>query len=122
MFYFDRNLERRLATGNHSTEAIFVLVGLGQQLELQLPLFFLFLGVCVVTVVGNLGMIFLIAVSPLVHTPMYYFLSNLSFTDFCYSTVITPQMLVNFLRKKNMVLYSEYMAQLFFVVFVVAEG
>jgi hypothetical protein len=31
-------------------------------------------------------------------------------------------MLVNFLRKKNMVLYSEYMAQLFFVVFVVAEG
>jgi olfactory receptor len=112
-----------MATGNHSTEAIFVLVGLTQKLELQLPLFLLFLGVYVVTVVGNLGMIFLITASPLLHTPMYYFLNSLSFIDFCYSTVIIPKMLVNFLGKKNIVLYSECMAQLFFfVVFVVAEG
>lgn len=111
-----------MVAGNHSTATKFVLVGLTQQPELQLPLFLLFLGTYIVTVVGNLGLILLIAVSPLLHTPMYYFLSSLSFIDLCYSSVITPKTLVNFLGK-NMILYSECMAQLFFfVVFVVAEG
>ncbi|XP_021482482.2 olfactory receptor 8D1 [Meriones unguiculatus] len=110
-------------TGNHSTAAVFILVGLTQKPELLLPFFLLFLGIYVVTVVGNLGMILLITVSPLLHTPMYYFLSSLSFVDLCYSTVITPRMLVNFLGKKNLICYSECMAQLFFfVIFVVAEG
>ncbi|KAL6035062.1 hypothetical protein STEG23_037482 [Scotinomys teguina] len=109
-------------TGNNSAAAVFVLVGLTQQPELLLPLFLLFLGIYVVTVVGNLGMILLITVSPLLHTPMYYFLGSLSFVDLCYSTVITPKMLVNFLGKKNLILYSECMAQLFlFVIFAVAE-
>jgi olfactory receptor len=97
--------------------------GITQKLELRLPLFLLFLGVYVVTVVGNLCMILLITISPLLHTPMYYFLSSSSFIDFCYSTVIIPKVLVNFLGKKNMIPYTECMAQLFFfVVFVVAEG
>ncbi|OBS82104.1 hypothetical protein A6R68_23909, partial [Neotoma lepida] len=118
----ERNLQR-MGMGNHSTAAVFVLVGLAQQPELLLPLFFLFLGIYVVTVVGNLGMILLITVSPLLHTPMYYFLGSLSFVDLCYSTVITPKMLVNFLGKKNLIFYSECMAQFFFfVIFVVAEG
>ncbi|XP_021028796.1 olfactory receptor 8D1-like [Mus caroli] len=112
-----------MTTGNHSAAVVFVLVGLTQQPELLLPLFILFLGIYVVTAVGNLGMILLITVSPLLHTPMYYFLSSLSFVDLCYSTVITPKMLVNFLGKKNLIVYSECMAQLFFfIIFVVAEG
>ncbi|XP_021063420.1 olfactory receptor 8D1-like [Mus pahari] len=112
-----------MGTGNHSAAVVFVLVGLTQQPELLLPLFILFLGIYVVTAVGNLGMILLITVSPLLHTPMYYFLSSLSCVDLCYSTVITPKMLVNFLGKKNLIVYSECMAQLFlFVIFVVAEG
>ncbi|XP_021028794.1 olfactory receptor 8D1 [Mus caroli] len=112
-----------MGTGNHSAAVVFVLVGLTQQPELLLPLFILFLGIYVVTAVGNLGMILLITVSPLLHTPMYYFLSSLSFVDLCYSTVITPKMLVNFLGKKNLIVYTECMAQLFFfVIFVVAEG
>nr|AAL60974.1 olfactory receptor MOR171-9 [Mus musculus] len=112
-----------MGTGNHSAAVVFVLVGLTQQPELLLPLFILFLGIYVVTAVGNLGMILLITVSPLLHTPMYYFLSSLSCVDLCYSTVITPKMLVNFLGKKNVIVYSECMAQLFFfVIFVVAEG
>uniref|UniRef100_A0A8D2CZW8 G-protein coupled receptors family 1 profile domain-containing protein n=1 Tax=Sciurus vulgaris TaxID=55149 RepID=A0A8D2CZW8_SCIVU len=112
-----------MAIANHSSATMFVFLGLTQQPELQLPLFLLFLGIYVVTVVGNLGMILLIAASPLLHTPMYYFLSSLSFIDLCCSTVITPKMLVNFLRTKDTILYSECMAQLFFfVVFVVAEG
>ncbi|XP_063111717.1 olfactory receptor 8D1-like [Cavia porcellus] len=111
-----------MASRNHSTVHMFVLVGLNQQPELQLPLFLLFLGIYWVTVMGNLGMILLIAACPLLHTPMYYFLGSLSFIDLCYSTVITPKMLVNFLGK-NTILYSECMAQLFFfAVFAVAEG
>ncbi|XP_049986490.1 LOW QUALITY PROTEIN: olfactory receptor 8D1-like [Alexandromys fortis] len=112
-----------MAMGNHSTAAVFVLVGLTQKQELLLLLFLLFLGIYVVTVVGNLGMILLITVSPLLHTPMYYFLSSLSFVDLCYSTVITHKMLVNFLGKINLIFYSECVAQFFFfVIFVVAEG
>ncbi|XP_052045527.1 olfactory receptor 8D1-like [Apodemus sylvaticus] len=112
-----------MSTGNHSTAVVFILVGLTQQPELLLPLFLLFLGIYMVTVVGNLGMILLIMVSPLLHTPMYYFLSSLSFVDLCYSTAITPKMMVNFLGKKNVIVYSECMAQLFFfIIFVVAEG
>ncbi|XP_049712854.1 olfactory receptor 8D1-like [Elephas maximus indicus] len=112
-----------MSIGNLSTTIKFVLVGLTEQPELQLPLFLLFLGIYVATVVGNLGLIVLIAISPLLHIPMYYFLSSLSFIDLCCSSVITPKMLVNFLGKNNMILYSECMAQLFFfAVFVVAEG
>ncbi|XP_003418270.2 olfactory receptor 8D1-like [Loxodonta africana] len=112
-----------MSRGNLSTTIKFVLVGLTEQPELQLLLFLLFLGIYVATVVGNLGLIVLIAISPLLHIPMYYFLSSLSFIDLCCSSVITPKMLVNFLGKNNMILYSECVAQLFFfAVFVVAEG
>ncbi|XP_035931250.1 olfactory receptor 8G3-like [Halichoerus grypus] len=111
-----------MAAGNHSTVTEFVLAGLTQQPELQLPLFFLFLGIYVVTVVGNLGMIMLIGLSTHLHTPMYYFLSSLSFIDLCHSTVVTPKMLANFVTQKNIILYSECMTQLyFFLVFAIAE-
>ncbi|XP_055271954.1 olfactory receptor 151-like [Moschus berezovskii] len=107
---------------NHSTVKEFILGGLTNRPELQLPLFFLFLGIYLVTMVGNLGMITLIGLDAQLHTPMYYFLSNLSFVDLCYSTVITPKMLVNFVSGKNTISYAGCMAQLyFFLVFVIAE-
>lgn len=110
-------------TENNSAAAVFVLVGLTQLSEFLLPLFLLFLGIYVLTVVRNLGMIRLITLIPLLQTPMYYFLGGLSFVDICYSTVSTPRMLVNFLRKKNLIFYYECMAQFFFfVINVVAEG
>ncbi|XP_043777403.1 olfactory receptor 8D1-like [Cervus elaphus] len=101
----------------------YIVDGLTSQPELQLLLVLLFLGIYVATVVENLGLIHLTAVSPLLYTPMYYFLSSLSFIDLCYSSVITPKMLVNFLVKKNTIFYSECKAQLFFfLVFMVASG
>ncbi|XP_014704085.2 putative olfactory receptor 8G3 [Equus asinus] len=109
-------------TGNHSIVTEFILAGLTDHAELQLPLFFLFLGIYVVTVVGNLGMITLIGLSSHLHTPMYYFLSSLSFIDLCHSTVITPKMLVNFVTEKNIISYPECMTQLyFFIIFAIAE-
>ncbi|XP_049712866.1 olfactory receptor 150-like [Elephas maximus indicus] len=112
-----------MAAGNHSTVTEFILAGLTQKPELQLLLFLFFLGTYVVTVMGNLGMITLIGLSSHLHTPMYYFLSSLSFIDLCYSTVITPKMLVNFVTEKNTISYPECMTQLYlFVVFAVAES
>ena len=113
---------QRMAAENHSFVTKFILVGLTEKSELQLPLFLLFLGIYVVTVVGNLGMTTLIGLSSHLHTPMYYFLSSLSFIDFCHSTVITPKMLVNFVTEKNIISYPECMTQLyFFLVFAIAE-
>ncbi|PNJ75398.1 OR8D2 isoform 1 [Pongo abelii] len=112
-----------MTTSNHSSGAEFNLAGLTQRPELQLPLFLLFLGIYVVTVVGNLGMIFLIALSSQLHSPVYYFLSHLSFIDLCYSSVITPKTLVNFVSEENIISFLECMTQLyFFLIFVIAEG
>ena len=109
--------------GNHSSVTEFILSGLTEQPQLQLPLFLLFLGIYVVTVMGNLGMITLIGLSSHLHSPMYYFLTNLSFIDLCQSTVITPKMLVNFVTEKNIISYPECMTQLyFFIIFAISES
>ncbi|XP_053784621.1 olfactory receptor 8A1 [Desmodus rotundus] len=111
-----------MAAENHSTVVVFILGGLTKTPELQLPLFLLFLGIYMVTMIGNLGMMTLIGLNAQLHTPMYFFLSNLSLVDLCYSSVITPKMLVNFLSEKNVISYAGCMAQLyFFLVFVIAE-
>ena len=112
-----------MAAENHSSVTEFTLAGLTEHPQLQLPLFLLFLGIYVVTVVGNLGMIILIGLSSHLHIPMYYFLSSLSFIDLCQSTVITPRMLGNFGTEKNIISYPECMTQLFFfLLFIIAEG
>ena len=64
------------------------LLGFSDAPELRLFLFLLFLSIYGVTVLGNLGMIVLIQVSSGHHMPTYFFLSHLSFVDFCYSTTI----------------------------------
>ncbi|XP_028722351.1 olfactory receptor 150-like [Peromyscus leucopus] len=111
-----------MAEGNYSIVKEFTLAGLTENLGLQLPLFFLFLGIYIVTVLGNLGMVVLILFSPHLHTPMYFFLSHLSFVDLCQSSVITPKMLENFVMKKSVISYAGCMAQFYlFDVFAVSE-
>ncbi|XP_012371279.1 olfactory receptor 150-like [Octodon degus] len=107
---------------NHSTVTDFTLAGLTEKPELQLPLLFLFLGIYVFTAVGNLGMITLIWLSSHLHIPMYYLLSSLSFIDLCQSTVIIPKMLVSFVTEKNVISFSECMAQFYlFSAFAISE-
>ncbi|XP_021010670.1 putative olfactory receptor 8G3 pseudogene [Mus caroli] len=111
-----------MESGNLSMIIEFILTGFPTKPELQLPLFLLFLGIYLVTVLGNLGMIILIVLSSGLHTPMYFFLSSLSFIDLCHSTVITPKMLLNFLTEENIISYPECMTQLyFFSLFAIAE-
>ncbi|XP_027702546.1 olfactory receptor 5D18-like [Vombatus ursinus] len=80
---------------NQSSVVMIILLGFSDYPELQVPLFVLFLTIYAVTVVGNLGMIVIIRINPRLHTPMYFFLSCLSFVDFCYSTIVTPKLLEN---------------------------
>ncbi|XP_003796826.3 olfactory receptor 8B3 [Otolemur garnettii] len=108
-----------MEVGNDSLVTEFILAGLTDRPELQQPLFCLFLMIYIFTMVGNLGLITLIGLNSHLHTPMYYFLFNLSFIDLCYSSVFTPKMLMNFVSKKNTISYAGCMTQLFFFLFFV---
>ncbi|XP_023603374.1 olfactory receptor 8B12 [Myotis lucifugus] len=108
-----------MAADNASSVTEFILSGLTDQPGLRLPLFFLFLGFYMVTVVGNLGMITLIGLNSHLHIPMYFFLFNLSFIDLSFSTTVTPKMLTSFVSKKNIISYAGCMTQLFFFCFFV---
>ncbi|XP_070624935.1 olfactory receptor 5L1-like [Bos indicus] len=100
----------------------FILLGLSDAPELRVFLFLLFLSIYGVTVWGNLGMIALIQVSSRLHTPMYFFLSHLSFVDFCYSTTITPKILANILNEDKAISFLECAVQFYlFCTFVVTE-
>lgn len=105
--------------GNDSSVTEFILVGLTDQPELQLPLFFLFLVNYVVTVMGSLCLMNLICLNSHLHTPMYFFLFNLSFIDLCYSSVFTPKMLLSFILERNIISFTGCMTQLFFFCFFV---
>ncbi|XP_013834974.1 olfactory receptor 8B3-like [Sus scrofa] len=106
-----------MAPGNGSFVTDFILVGLTDHPALQLPLFLLFLVMYMVTVLGNFGLITVIGLNSHLHTPMYFFLFNLSFIDLCYSSVLTPKMLTHFLSEKNIISYLGCMTQLFFFCF-----
>ncbi|KAM9221628.1 LOW QUALITY PROTEIN: olfactory receptor 8B4 [Dugong dugon] len=103
---------------NSSLVTEFILVGLSEQSEVQFPLFLLFLGLYVFTVVGNLGLINLTGLNSSLYTPMYFFVFNLSFIDLCYSCLFTPKMLEDFVSE-NIISYVGCMTQLFFFCFFV---
>ncbi|EDL41522.1 mCG66490 [Mus musculus] len=98
--------------GTRLTE--FILIGFQLQAELQLCLFFIFLAFYLITIVGNLGMIMLIQSDPRLQTPMYFFLSHLSFLDVCYSSVIVPQLLETLGSNKMVITYERCATQFFF--------
>ena len=79
----------------------FILLGFSDAPELRVFFFLLFLSIYGVTVWEDLGMIALIQVSSGLHTPMYFFLSHLSFVDFSYSTTVMPKMLTNILNEDS---------------------
>ncbi|XP_004716465.1 olfactory receptor 2D3-like [Echinops telfairi] len=86
---------------NHTSVTEFVFLGLSQDPLTQVLLFFLFLIIYLLTVLGNLLIIVLIHIDSRLHTPMYFFLRNLSFAGLCFSTTTVPQVLVHFLVKRK---------------------
>ncbi|MBZ3882651.1 Olfactory receptor 5B2 [Sciurus carolinensis] len=97
------------------TEVIeFILLGLTSDPGLQLPLFLTFLLIYTITLVGNLGMILLILLDSRLHTPMYFFLGNLSLADICYSSAVTPTVMAELLLGNEVISYNACAAQMFF--------
>ncbi|XP_007497561.1 olfactory receptor 9I1 [Monodelphis domestica] len=92
----------------------FVLMGFTVGAKLQMVLFLTFLALYLITMGGNLGMIFLIQSSIHLQTPMYFFLSHLSFLDVCYSSVIIPQMLETLRPGGATIAYERCATQFFF--------
>ncbi|XP_045714329.1 olfactory receptor 5T2-like [Phyllostomus hastatus] len=91
----------------------FVLKGFTDNLELQIILFFLFLVIYLFTLMGNLGLVVLVIGDSQLHNPMYYFLCVLSSVDACFSSVITPNMLVNFLSRNKVISFLGCASQMF---------
>ncbi|XP_014635219.1 PREDICTED: olfactory receptor 5D13-like [Ceratotherium simum simum] len=107
---------------NQSGGVTFVLLGFSEYPELQVPLFLVFLTVYTVTVLGNLGMIVIIKIHPKLHTPMYFFLSHLSFVDFCYATAVIPKLLENLVVEDRTISFTGCIMQFFFAcILVVTE-
>ncbi|XP_015673241.1 olfactory receptor 1052-like [Protobothrops mucrosquamatus] len=100
--------------GNITWVTEFILTGLTEDSQLQLILFGIFSAVYAITLVGNLSMIILIRISPSLHTPMYFFLTSLSFLDICYSSCVTPKFLSNLLKEKKIISYGGCLTQLYF--------
>nr|XP_033780521.1 olfactory receptor 1L4-like [Geotrypetes seraphini] len=101
-------------TENMTMVTEFIILGLSDNPKLQVPLFLVFLLNYLITLLGNLVIITLICADPRLHTPMYFFLSNLSVTDICYTSVIIPKLLGIFLLGFNTISYAGCLAQLYF--------
>ncbi|XP_072477131.1 olfactory receptor 5AC1-like [Notamacropus eugenii] len=103
-----------MAEENKTLVTEFVLTGLTDLPELQIPLFLLFLAIYLTTMMGNIGLVVLVWMDSHLHMPMYIFLSSLAFSDALTSSSVTPKMLVNFLIKNKMISLFECMAQYYF--------
>uniref|UniRef100_A0A8C3W1J2 Olfactory receptor n=1 Tax=Catagonus wagneri TaxID=51154 RepID=A0A8C3W1J2_9CETA len=101
---------------NRTKVTQFILLGLTNAPELQILLFIVFTFIYFINVVGNLGMITLILLDSRLHTPMYFFLSNLSLVDFGYSTAIIPTIMAGLLTGDKVISYNACVTQMFFFV------
>ncbi|KAF4008535.1 hypothetical protein G4228_020289, partial [Cervus hanglu yarkandensis] len=109
--YVVNNNMRYMENRNNVTE--FILLGLTQNPKMQKVIFTVFLVVYIVSVVGNVLTLVTITTSPLLGSPMYFFLAHLSFIDVCYSCVSTPKLIVVSLHKKKTSSFIECMCQIF---------
>ncbi|KAM4848707.1 olfactory receptor 5B3-like [Urocitellus parryii] len=99
---------------NRTEVTEFMLLGLTSAPELQVALFIMIILIYFINVVGNLGMIVLILTDSRLHTPMYFFLSNLSLVDFGYSSAVTPTVVAGLLLGHKVISYNACAAQMFF--------
>ncbi|XP_035301947.1 olfactory receptor 1013 [Cricetulus griseus] len=99
--------------GNH-TVTEFILLGFSTDPVMQMVLFVLFLGVYSLTLLGNTTLIILICNDSRLHTPMYFFIGNLSFLDLWYSSVYTPKILVTCISEDKSISFAGCLSQFFF--------
>ncbi|XP_036880346.2 olfactory receptor 1f45-like [Manis javanica] len=100
---------------NRSGVSEFLLLGLSRQPEQQQLLFALFLTMYLATVLGNLLILLAVGADSRLHTPMYFFLSTLSFVDICFSSTTVPKMLANHVLGSQSISFSACLTQMYFV-------
>ncbi|XP_044839920.1 olfactory receptor 1009-like [Mauremys mutica] len=101
--------------GNQTEVTEFIILGLSNDPQMQIFLFLVFLVVYLITLLANMVIMVVIRADPHLHTPMYFFLSHLSFVDICYSSAIVPNMLVHFLAEHKTISVNSCIAQMFFI-------
>ncbi|XP_078502680.1 olfactory receptor 5I1-like [Lissotriton helveticus] len=99
---------------NESTVTKFFFVGFTNDPELEVLLFLLFLSIYTFTLLGNCSIMVIVWLSPQLHTPMYFFLTQLAFLDLAFSSTISPKMLADLLSEERMITFSGCIAQIFF--------
>ncbi|XP_023966680.1 olfactory receptor 12-like [Malaclemys terrapin pileata] len=100
--------------GNCTAVTEFILQGFGKGRGLQVAPFVIFLVIYIVTMMGNTILVLIIRANSHLHTPMYFFLMNLSLVDLCYSSTITPKAMVSFLSGSKAISYNGCATQFFF--------
>ncbi|XP_032945264.1 olfactory receptor-like protein DTMT [Rhinolophus ferrumequinum] len=102
---------------NQSIVSEFLLLGLPIEPDQRDLFYALFLAMYLTTVLGNLLIILLIHLDSHLHTPMYFFLSNLSFSDLCFSSVTMPELLQNMQSQVPSIPYAGCLTQMYFFMF-----
>ncbi|XP_043769988.1 olfactory receptor 7D2-like [Cervus elaphus] len=100
--------------GNQTVASEFLLLGLSEDPDLQPLLFRLFLSMYLVTMLGNLLIILTVSSDFHLHTPLYFFLSHLSFSDIFLNSTIVPKMLVNLQTDSKIITYADCLTQMYF--------
>ncbi|XP_070270128.1 olfactory receptor 7A5-like [Myotis yumanensis] len=109
--------------GNDTPISEFLLLGFSEEPALQPLIFGLFLSMYLVTVLGNLLIILAVSSDSHLHTPMYFFLSNLSLVDICLTSTTVPKMLVNILKQSKVITYKGCITQMhFFISFAMLDN
>nr|XP_010962452.1 olfactory receptor 4K3-like [Camelus bactrianus] len=99
---------------NQTVVSEFIILGLCNSWELQAFLLLIFSSLYLITILGNIFIVLLITADLHLHSPMYFLLANLSFIDFCLSSVITPKMITDFLKENKTISFGGCMCQIFF--------
>ncbi|XP_054434634.1 olfactory receptor 7A10-like [Pteronotus mesoamericanus] len=105
-----------MAPENLTRVSEFLLLGLSEAPELQPLLFGLFLSMYLVTLLGNLLIILAVSSDSRLHTPMYFFLCNLSLVDICFTSTTVPKMLVNIQTHSKAIAYAGCITQMYFFI------
>ncbi|KAF7477852.1 olfactory receptor 7A40-like [Marmota monax] len=105
-----------MGSENETRISEFLLLGISEESRWQPFLFGLFLSMYLVTVLGNLLIILATISDSHLHTPMYFFLSNLSFVDICFTSTTIPKMLVNIQTERKAITYEGCIVQIYFFI------
>uniref|UniRef100_G1Q252 Olfactory receptor 7A10-like n=1 Tax=Myotis lucifugus TaxID=59463 RepID=G1Q252_MYOLU len=113
-FFFPTSHLHPMGPGNDTLMSEFLLLGFSEEPALQPLIFGLFLSMYLITVLGNLLIILAVSSDSHLHTPMYFFLSNLSLVDICFTSTTLPKMLVNIQTQSKAITYAGCIIQLYF--------